>query len=269
MREIVRRHPFATFLLVAFGFTWPLAAGIRVSLLLPLLALFGPLLGAVVVVGCREGRPGLAALGRRFALRAGHLPWLAVAVALPPLLLVPVWLLERASGSAATPAPGPITALGVVLASLVVGEEVGWRGFALPHLLGRWPALPASLALGLVWALWHLPNFFLPGYPQRGIPFAAFLLLLLSFSVLYTWFFARTEGSLLVALAFHAALNLFYLAGMDPARQYWWRVLVYGLVAVIVVASGGLRSRDLSAGSSRAPADPGTPGPSPAAARGR
>ncbi len=64
----------------------------------------------------------------------------------------------------------------------------------------------------------------------------------MSYSVLFTWLYARTDGNLLVAVVFHAALNLFSVAGLDPARQSWWRALVYGLVALLLIATGGLRS---------------------------
>lgn len=201
-------------------------------MLLPLLALFGPLLGAVVVLGATEGRQGLAGLWRKFALRRGHLRWLMIAVALPLLLTVPVWWLERRFGAAPAFSLTPISALSLVLAFLIVGEEVGWRGFALPYLLKRWPPLWSGAGLGVIWALWHLPNFFLPGFPHRGLPFTAFVLMIVSFSILFTGLYLRTQGSLLVAVVFHAALNLFSVAGLDPDRQYWWRALVYGLIAM-------------------------------------
>lgn len=243
MRDLVRRFPFTAFLLIAFGWTWPLAAGIRFSLVLPLLALFGPFLGAVVVLGILEGREGLAGLWRRFALRRSHLPWLAIAVALPLALLVPVWWLERMFGSAPDFSLAPISALSLILAVLIVGEEVGWRGFALPHLLERRSALWSGVAVGIAWALWHLPNFYLPGFPHRGLPFTAFFLMIVSFSILFTWLYLRTQGSLLIAVVFHAALNLFSVDGLDPARQYWWRALVYGLAALAVIVGSGLTSR--------------------------
>jgi uncharacterized protein len=258
MRALVQRFPFGAFVLIACAVTWPLAAGMRLSLLLPLLALFGPLVAALVVVGATEGRTGLKDLWRRFALRPGDLGWAAVAVAFPLLLLVPIWLLERLAGASET-APafvlGPITALSLALALLIVGEEVGWRGFALPYLIGKWPALWSGLVVGAVWALWHLPNFFLPGYPHRELPFAAFFLMVVAYSVLFTWLHARTRGSLLVAVVFHAALNLFSLAGIDPARQSWWRALVYGAAALAVAAApGGLRLAEAPTG----PARPGS-----------
>ncbi|MEA2558778.1 MAG: hypothetical protein QOH06_282 [Acidobacteriota bacterium] len=234
MRELIRRFPFTAFVLIACGITWPLAAGMRFSLLLPLLGLFGPLLGAVVVVGSLQGRPGLKRLWLRFALQGCHVKWLAVAFALPLLLLVPVWLLERSAGLRPSLTLGPITAVSIALAFLVVGEEVGWRGFALPYLLERWPALRSGIGVGVVWALWHLPNFFLPGYPHRGLPFTAFFVLVVSYSILFTWLHIKTGGNLSVAVVFHAALNLFSLAEVDPERQYWWKALTYSLAALAI-----------------------------------
>jgi membrane protease YdiL (CAAX protease family) len=187
----------------------------------------------VAVVGSLQGRPGLKRLWLRFALQGWHVKWLAVAFALPLFLLIPVWLLERSAL-----ALGPITAVSIALAFLVVGEEVGWRGFALPYLLERWPALwsriGAGIGVGIVWALWHLPNFFLPGYPHQGLPFTAFFVLVVAYSILFTWLHLRTGGNLSVAVVFHAALNLFSLAGVDPERQYWWKALTYSLAALVV-----------------------------------
>jgi uncharacterized protein len=247
MRELIRRFPFTAFVLIAFGFTWPLAAGMRFSLLLPLLGLFGPLLGALVVVVALHGKEGLNRLWSRFAVQGRHVKWLAAALGLPLFLLIPMWLVERYAGFRTPLALGPITAISLALAFLVVGEEVGWRGFALPHLLERWPALVSGIGVGVVWALWHLPNFFLPGFPHQGLPFAAFLVLVVAYSILFTWLHLRTGGNLSVAVVFHAALNLFSLAGVDPVRQYWWKAMVYGIAAVLVAAAGGLR-KSVSAG---------------------
>lgn len=165
-----------------------------------------------------------------------------VALLLPPALLVPVWL----AWLGWTPTAGearlvPVTPLSFLLAFLIVGEEVGWRGFGLPYLLKRWPALAAGLGLGVVWAFWHLPNFLMPEYPHHGLPFTAFLILVVAQSVLFTWLHLRTAGSLMVAVVFHAALNLFALHLPDPSSEYWLRAGVYAAAAGIVVALGGLR----------------------------
>jgi uncharacterized protein len=248
MASVVRRYPFWTFVLLAYGWTWPLAALKEISLVFPLLGLFGPAVAAVVVCRATGDEAGVRSLFARFRIRRRDLPWLAVALLLPLALLVPTWLVAfwRSLG---WPAPmAPITPLGLVLALLIVGEEIGWRGFALPHLLRRWPALAASVLLGLVWACWHLPNFLLPGYPHRGLPFPAFAIGAVAYSVLFTWIHGKTAGSLTAAVLLHAGINLFYLEGVDPALEYWLRAAVYGTAAAAVVALGGLRGLGSSRG---------------------
>ena len=245
MRSLARRYPFSAFVVLSFGWTWPLAALASRSLVFPLLGLFGPAVAAVVVLGATEGRSGLVGLLARFRVRRRDLPWLAVAVLLPLFLLVPVWFAGTGEGRMV-----PITPLSLLLAFLIVGEEVGWRGFGLPYLLrrglrrglGRWPALGAGLGIGVVWAFWHLLNFLMPEYPHHGLPFTAFLVLVVAQSVLFTWLHLRTAGSLTAAVVFHAALNLFALQLPDPAAEYWLRAGVYAVAAAVVVALGGLRT---------------------------
>jgi membrane protease YdiL (CAAX protease family) len=217
------------------------------SLVFPLTALFGPAIGACVVLWVNEGRDGIWRLLARFRVRRADLPWLAVAGLLPLALTVPTWLLGSLAGSSDYRLT-PLSAVSFVIAALIVGEEVGWRGFALPYLLRRQPALAASLVLGVIWAFWHLPNFLLPGFPHNGLPFPAFVLMVVAYAVLFTWLYGRTEGSLTVAVVFHAAINLFSLADVDPGRQYWLRAAVYSACALAVVLLS--RKRGLAGGES-------------------
>lgn len=86
-------------------------------------------------------------------------------------------------------------------------EEFGWRGYALPRLLTLWNRLLASLFLGAIWGFWHLPLFYIPGLSQSFMPFGIFLLLATAFSILFTWFYLRTNRNLFSALLFHTAIN--------------------------------------------------------------
>src|SRR4029434_2330229 len=112
----------------------------------------------------------------------------------------------------------------LVLFVLVVGEELGWRGYALPLLLEKRSAVTASLILGVIWGVGHLPTFVIPGTPQYGLPFVAFLLLTIEYSILMTWVFLHTSGSVLIATLFHGTINLsqgFFLGGIEGASRYW------------------------------------------------
>jgi membrane protease YdiL (CAAX protease family) len=237
MKAAIEKHPFLSFVLIAFGWTWPLAALIKQSMLFPLLALFGPCVAAIVVIYARHGRRGLAELGRKFRLKRAHLPWCILAALLPVVLLVPVWLLHAWWWGFIGFKVSSLSLLSFVLAVLILGEEVGWRGFLLPHLLERYSPLSGSLILGLVWASWHLPNFLMKDYPHYGLSYSAFVIMTLAFSVIFTWLYLNTAGSLLVAVIFHAALNLFSLDGVEASRQYWLKAIIYTLAAL---ALGGV-----------------------------
>ncbi len=234
MRSAIKKYPVLSFILIAIGWTWPLAALIDRSMAFPLLALFGPCVAAIIVLYATRGRAGFIQLANKFRLCRRLLPWGIVAFLLPLVLLIPLWLLHTWWWGAVEFKMNALSLLSFVLALLIVGEEVGWRGFLLPYLLQRYSPLTSSLIVGVVWALWHLPNFLLPSYPHYGLPFSAFLLTTVAFSFLFTWLYLNTAGSLVIAIIFHAALNLFSLSGIKPSREIWLKAVVYSLAAVIV-----------------------------------
>ncbi len=183
---------------------------------------FGPSLAAVVMVAKHGGRIGL----RAWFVRCVQWPvlwkrdpklglsWLAFALLLPAVLSTLAAGLHVALGGHIGTSPaqghGLMTFVNFFLILLIggpLGEEFGWRGFALPRLQeGRdWRA--ASLWLGLIWGLWHLPLFFIPGSSQAHIPLLSFLLSVLAMSVLFAWLVNRCEGSVVIALLLHTAIN--------------------------------------------------------------
>jgi hypothetical protein len=101
----------------------------------------------------------------------------------------------------------------VMLAAIVVsmwvqaGEELGWRGYALPRLAAQWGLGRAGVLLGVVWAFWHLPLFFIPGTSTSGQSFPVYLLQVTALSVAMTFLYWRTRGSLLLVMLMHASVN--------------------------------------------------------------
>jgi membrane protease YdiL (CAAX protease family) len=87
------------------------------------------------------------------------------------------------------------------------GEEIGWRGYALPRLADRFGLATASIILGILWATWHLPLFFVPASDTFGQSFPLYLLQVTALSVALAWLYWRTEGSLLLVMLLHAAIN--------------------------------------------------------------
>jgi uncharacterized protein len=87
------------------------------------------------------------------------------------------------------------------------GEEIGWRGYALPRLAERIGLAPASMVLGLIWGCWHLPQFFIREADTYGQSFFLFVMQVTALSVAMAWLYARTNGSLLLTMLLHAAVN--------------------------------------------------------------
>ena len=101
-------------------------------------------------------------------------------------------------------------------------EELGWRGFALPRLQRRYSALVASLVIGVGWFGWHLPLFLVSGSSQVGVPVYYYGVAVVALSVVFTWLYNQTDGSVLLTMVLHASVNtggILYLAGGGAALQ--------------------------------------------------
>ena len=247
-RTFVARHELIAFYIIACAVTWSLASLAAVSFALVLLALFGPAFAAVVVSFIRGGVPAVRDLVRRAFVWRVHVKWYAAAIAIPFLHVLAALVLERVLGRPAPLDIGDFSTTSLILGVLVVGEELGWRGYLLPRLLERYSALTASLMVGVLWGLWHLSVFLTPAFPHSERSFPLFMISTTVYSVWFTWLFLRTRGSVLLATLFHASLNLFSPGGLDPRRQEIVEVIVYGASALVVAAT--LRRRS-SAGHSR------------------
>jgi membrane protease YdiL (CAAX protease family) len=161
----VRRHQLIPFFVLAYALTWPLIPLVSVSPLWGFPALFGPALAAIIVAAVADGRAGLRdLLGRVARWRVGA-RWYAVALALPAVLALAALGLHVALGGQGSFELGGLSVLNFVVFVLIVGEELGWRGYALPKLLAERSVLAASLILGALWGAWHLPTFFVPRAP--------------------------------------------------------------------------------------------------------
>ena len=124
-----------------------------------------------------------------------------------------------------------------------LGEEPAWRGFALPRLLTQHNALVASLILGLLWALWHLPLAWTEEATMYQQPIWLFLLDITAKSVLFTWVFLHTRGSVLVAMLFHGATNVFavspnLISVEDITLPLLAMAAKWVLVVVLIVVAG-------------------------------
>jgi hypothetical protein len=260
----IGRHPvlvfFALTLAISWGLWWPVAFGILESATAGTVAVFAPTIVGLVLTGVVAGQDGLRRLGRKLVHWRVRPRWYLLSLAFSPaLLLVAVAGYRALGGSLALSFPDPpILVLGFVyvLVTSVAGEEIGWRGFALPRLQRSYSALTASLVLGVVWFLWHLPLFYMADDFHRFIPLELFALQVVGFTVLYTWLFNNTDGSLLFPHLFHTANNFSFfvipvlpMAPDDQTGALWVGIALLWVIVVGVVLVGG--PRDLSRDSAR------------------
>ncbi len=212
----------ATFFALTFAWSWTcwlIAPTVKVdssyaSSALFFLGGFGPSLAAVTVVAATGGRAGLRAWLKRCLQWRGHWGWITLALLSPLAVLTLAAAIHMALGGSlpASPAMGHVAlvTLNFALVFLVggpLGEEFGWRGYALPALQHRWGWRASSLVLGGIWGAWHLPLFFIAGSAQNQGSVLAFFVLIVATSVFYTWLFNRSAGSVLPVLALHTASN--------------------------------------------------------------
>ena len=253
--DAIRNRPVLAFfgltMAISWGLWWPIAGGYVESAIAERVAVFGPTIAALVLTGHLHGWEGIVRLGRRLRHWRVGSRWYLLGLGFSPALLLVAVGVHRATGGSLPPLSlpdPPIIVIGFVyvLLTSVAGEELGWRGFALPRLQRSYSALTASLLLGIVWFLWHLPLFYMQDDFHRFIPLELFALQVVGFTVLYTWLFNSTDGSLVLPHLFHTANNFTFfvlpvLPGgpTDSTRPLWIGIgLLWVVVAVVVLVTG-------------------------------
>lgn len=249
---------------ISFGIWIPIIAshrgwiGLSIPASLAPLGIFGPVVAALILTLSTEGYEGLREIKAKTTRWRYGRRWWAATLFIPPILIGGMYgaylllggvsqrsammqMLQDAGASAAIVVP----VLVLVTILLSFGEEAGWRGYLLPVLQTRLNALAASLVLGVVWFLWHIPLAYLPGQAEGQFPLLLWGTTITLTSVLYTWLYNNTRGSLLSVTLLHAGLNVWGpLVALhpdetgDPLSAY---IMVggYGIVAIILILAFG------------------------------
>jgi membrane protease YdiL (CAAX protease family) len=274
--EAEGRFPYR-FFVVTFLWSWliwlplvlagagviPLGKDLPRALTVPWIALgvFGPAVGAFYCLRTLRGKGAVREYLRGLRdLRFGWRAWLA-----PPLVLGGTtwlaWVLPELWGAPRLKMllPSAWAFLPYLLLMIFLGggqEELGWRGYILDPIEERLGPWLGNLALGVVWAVWHVPLFFIPGTSQIYVPFLGFALVLIGYSYFFAWVRQSSGKRTMAGLVAHGWGNAFVplfptivMAGGAAQQRYWiWAglTLLAGVVAMIV------RSR-------KAPARPGSP----------
>jgi hypothetical protein len=254
--ERLGRAPLLSFFAIVFGITWGLGlvallardwvdthlGPITASHPAFIVAVYAPSLTAIGLTALIEGRSGLKVLLGRLAPWSVRWHWSAlVLIGLPASAIAVSRIVGPAEGHT-DHAVGITALLAAALPALVLdpgplGEELGWRGFALPRLLERWSPITASLVLGLIWGVWHLPGFLQPGLAQSGFPVPVFFLGIVAMSLLASWLYLASGGSVVLPFLLHWVGNNLRPFGVS----FTVGALVAAGWALAVVLGGALR----------------------------
>lgn len=266
----VLRHPLLTYFVVAFAGTWALTIPLALSsgfnlfslpdlvfILLFIASIYaGPFLGALVVTRATEGKAGVRRLFKRCVHWRAGVGWYLAAI----FSFLLIWLVAFSILFSGAPLRGliakPLLLVTIFLPWLLqgilipsIGEEVGWRGFALPRLQAQYGTVLAALILGILQGAWHLPILFTPLLgPFTPEKFVTFVLTATGGVFLYNWVFNNARGSLLIAILMHASSNAasrllgevipqeaVFRAPFQALSVEWINVIIFGLVAVLLV----------------------------------
>src|SRR5215204_75809 len=260
MLSLVKRHPIITFFVLTFAIGWGLIpfwtfqAG-------------SPFIAALIVIPLTQGWAGLKELGSRMIRWRVRWYWYVVAIGVPLAVLGLIVGLNVALGASA-PSLVQFSSVSTILLvfgmKLInpgdgpLGEEPGWRGFALPGLQSTLSPLVSTLILGVLVTVWHVPLLFLEEGLLRPFMIVGFLLATLAVTFWYTWLFNHTGGSVLMTIVSHSVQGTITIGGLwSVGADFAQANLLTGIVWLAVAI--GLVVFDRKAW--RAPAAPETTTP--------
>jgi len=235
----------------------------RLPIPIMLMQSYMPTVAVVIVTGLTTGKAGGRALFRKLLIARVAFRWYVFAIFGIAAICISAILLSNQFG----PLPvvpilregmpsNPIALLAMITITFLVrgilnGEELAWRGFALPKLQAKYNALVSSVILSVPFVLFHLPLFFDPNMKMGS--FASFAIGAVAVTIMFTWLYNNTRGSVLLAYLMHAAFNswtsVFSIQTSTHHFQDWMMTAVTVFVAVIVVGVSG--AKDLSRTNSR------------------
>ena len=241
MLTLIKHHSLVAYFILTYIISWgiwfPIVASAQgwvkwdVPYALYYFGSFGPLLSALIVTALMEGKAGVRDFFRRIFKFRIEFHYYAFAVFVPIGLFALAYLanfivtgtwsdLGLLGEADYLPRLSPLGVLGLWFLTYGFGEESGWRGFALPHLQKNRSAANATLILALLWACWHLPAFFFRDtYVELGvIGFPMFAIMMIFTTMVFTWLYNSTSGSVWIAIVFHAVFN--WLSVSEAGGQF-------------------------------------------------
>jgi len=248
---VLARYPLVSFFVMAYAFSWivwspwvlgedganVLPPGLSVPtsaarLLLAAGILAGPTLSAFIMTAITEGREGVRRLLGRLVLWRVGIPWYLFSLLGVPLIMLLGTMIYSGDLPNLGALGGPsylLSYLATYVFVVVLGgplfEEIGWRGFALARMEALHGPLLASVILGMLWGLWHLPEFLVPSWAASSggggiLGITLFIVTVITFTIVITWVFNNTRASVLLAILVHTSIDAFTvpLGEIFPAR---------------------------------------------------
>ena len=231
MKTYIRKHPLVSFVLINYMISWifiypsfqlilnaeegtfPLLASIGI------IGVFGPSIAAIIVKKITHGNSGVKRLLKKLLIWKVQLKWYLF-IFLIPIVLYALSVMSTAlfgyQFEEINFKEGIVSIVPLLLIALPfgpLGEELGWRGFFLPKLLEKYTIWKSSLILGIVWTVWHLASFTLPGVTIPSVfevslwTLFLYLLMTIAEALLYTYVFLKTRGSVFIAIILHTVFN--------------------------------------------------------------
>jgi membrane protease YdiL (CAAX protease family) len=270
--DLVRRCPLSSYFVIAYAGTWlawaffvlsrdgsgllPFHSPSSFLVLIGIGTFSGPTVSAFVVTAVSEGREGVVRLLRRIVQWRVGIAWYVFTfiglpaietlgtIAIPGVLASATsidWLPELMSAAVFFVYPG--------LLAGPLGEEIGWRGFALPRLQRLQGPVKASLILGVLRAFWHAPIWFSGQWSTPSVPnIAVYVFWIVAVTFIFTWVFNNSQGSVFMAILLHGTMDVFpnaFLLSHLPGdaemtssgvlSMYWRLALGFGVFALLLV----------------------------------
>ncbi len=212
----IENKQIIVFFALSYIISWPLwiLSDVFNSSLLEVLGRFGPLVSAVIITATTNGLLGIKQIIKKFCIWKIGFRWYVLCfLSTAVIAMIAIDINQIITGV------NPIynnpkewylifPVFIYVLFFSVLGEETGWRGFALPRLQKKFSALTSSLIIGALWGFWHFPLFFIEGDFHQTIPLGLFLIQSVALSIIMTWLYNNTRRSLLISHLFHASSNV-------------------------------------------------------------
>ena len=226
---------------------------------LALIGAFGPAMGAFISLRSIKGKGAIKDFIKSFlSLKFGWKVWISIFLFFGLTTLI-AWIIPELFGEDRLSSYLPSIYIFPIYLLLMVffgggQEEIGWRGYILPFLEKRFGLIIGSLILGIIWAIWHLPLWFIPGTTQTYMNFFVFMSMTIGYSFIFSWVIKASGNRLLSGLFAHGAANAFMplfptLILEHNVKQT--RFLIYGLlvltIGIIIVSIRTYKSKNTSA----------------------